>query len=189
MSAAIALAPIASADVHMPTLYVGLPPPEDPIQIPLVVYQEYWETLSLRERRFYQPLNTLPFTEEEIRTFTVQLHEMKLVREDINALYERLEQGELSKERKQRLEDTIAMHEERLWELVRPLAISELRIMVALRRIEEREPADWDKLPEDPVIPIALNGVQRAALALVDETLDFVRNPPAIDAGAGASES
>jgi hypothetical protein len=173
----------------MPTLYVGLPPPEDQIQIPLVVYQEDWETLSLRERRFYQRLDTLPFTEEEIHTFTAQLHEMKLVREDINALYERLEQGELSKERKQRLEDTLAMHEERLWELVRLLAISEPRIMAALRCIEEREPADWDKLPEDPMIPIALKDVQRAALALVDETLDFVRNPPAIDAGAGAGES
>jgi hypothetical protein len=186
MSAAAPAASIAFADVHLPTLYVGLPPPEDQIQIPLVIYQESWEMLSLREQRFFQRLSTLPFTEEEIRTFTVQLHEMKLVREDICLIYGRLAEGELSNERRLRLEETLDVFERRSSELEALLAVTEPRIMAALRRIEEREPANWDHLPEDPVVPIALNDVQRAALALVDETLDFVRNPTIVGAGPGA---
>jgi hypothetical protein len=200
MSAAAAPAPatigLTPADFHLPTLYVGPPPLDSVMPGPDVLLQEEWEKLSPSERQRFTRLCDLPFTADEVQALTALLHEEILLRQDINFNYDRLYEGELSDERRQRLEDTLAEHERRATSLEARLAEGNRRILEALQRRKEwlnaliegerplrtfpqhftergREPANWDDLPEDPILPLVLNETQRAVIALVNDTLAF----------------
>jgi hypothetical protein len=187
------------ADYHFPTLYVGLPPRDSLMPGPDVLFREVWEKLSPKEQRRFVLLNELPFTEEEIRTFTAQLHRQTLVHEDISHIYDRLSEGELSSDRRTILELTLHERERRADALSAAMADGDRRILEFLQRREEREPANWDDLPEDPVLAgPPLTEAQKAGSSLVEDVLSFnaayaaecVANAagpgPSVGAGAGA---
>ena len=188
-SAAPAFA-FAATEIHLPTLYVGLPHRDSLMPGPDVLYNGTWDALAPNEQRRFALLSDLPFTEEEVRTFTNLLHSLTLVHEDIRYIYDRINEGELSSERRGRLEETLEEHERRATELEAAMADGSHRILEALRRREEREPANWDDLPEDPVIPLVLNETQRAALALVEGVLSFNTTYAAVcAAGCGPADA
>ena len=186
MSAAAVPLPAIPADVELPELYVGLPSPGSPAHIPHIIYESERQKLPLSQKRLFTSLNTLPFNVEDARAFTAQLHDMNLLQEDICYIYKRLNGGEISNELRNRLEETLEEHERRYSILEEAAAEANRRILEELRRIHEREPVNWDDVPEDPVIPIILNEIQRAALALVENVLAFVPEPIGAGPGAGA---